>query len=108
MTYPTHLLVNYSVTKESIPQIKNAIIAMFEELKETPVHNVFYSVYQLGSCSFIHLQCFPCEAACKYIFSLPSFQGFFKILECSFEEVPIANDVEKIGCYDTLGKTKIS
>lgn len=103
MFYPAHLLVNYSVKRETVPLIRDAILATLEELNETPVSNVFYSVYQVGISSFIHLQCFPSEAASKYIFTLPSFQEFFKALELSFEQEPMTNDVEKIGYYNALG-----
>lgn len=102
MTYPTYLLVNYSVKKESISQVRNAIADTFKELKEVRVHDLFYSVYQVGSNSFIHLQCFPSDAASQYVLSLPSFQIFFQILECTFEQEPLTNDVERIGYYDTL------
>jgi hypothetical protein len=99
---PLHLLVNYSVQKESIALIKNAIADTFSELKQVPVDNLFYAVYQVGLNSFIHLQCFPCDAASKYIFSLSSFQEFFELLETSFKNEPMALDVEKIGYYNTL------
>jgi hypothetical protein len=95
-----HLLVNYVVREEFVQDIITALEAVLEELKTIGIENVFYSIYQVGTCSFIHLQCFPSEEISRKVFELPSFQVFFRKLEYAFEMEPMANDVQKIGYYD--------
>jgi hypothetical protein len=102
MKFTDHLLVNYSVKKDCVNDNIHRIENILAELKAHPVNNVFYAVYQMGISSFFHVQCFPNEEITKEVFERPAFQQFFCQLESSIDQEPMANDIEKIGFYNSL------